>query len=247
MDSPARSVWIGYDSREAAAFAVARHSVRRFDRYMPIHGVVLSQLRINDLYWRPTERRVNSEGRAQLWDVISGAWMATEHSLTRFLVPHLAQTGWALFVDGDVLVTRDIGELFALCDPGKAVMCVQHAHEPAEQVKMDGQVQTRYPRKNWSSVMAFNCGHPANRALTVPLINELPGRDLQRFCWLDDSEIGALPAEWNHLVGVTPRAADAPLPALIHFTSGLPDMPGYENQEYADYWRGLLPSAVGAW
>jgi hypothetical protein len=246
MDSPARSVWIGYDPREAAAFAVARHSIRRFDRYMPICGVVLADLRARGFYDRPTERRVNSEGRAQLWDVISGAWMATEHSIARFLVPHLARSGWALFVDGDVLVTRDVGDLFALCDPSKAVMCVQHAHEPVEEIKMDGQVQARYPRKNWSSVMAFNCGHPANAALTVELVNQLPGRDLQRFCWLDDSEIGALPPEWNHLVGVAPRRADEPPPSLIHFTSGLPDMPGYENQEYANDWRALLSAAVGA-
>jgi hypothetical protein len=244
MDSPARSVWIGYDPREAAAFAVARFSIRRFDRYTPIRGVVLDELRARGLYSRPTERRINSEGRAQLWDVISGAWMSTEHSNSRFLVPHLARSGWALFTDGDVLVTEDIARLFAQCDPSKAVMCVQHRHEPSESVKMDGQVQSRYARKNWSSVMAFNCEHPANAALSVDLVNRLPGRDLHRFCWLEDHEIGALPGCWNHLVGSSPRTQARP--SLIHFTSGLPDMPGYENQEYAEDWRALVPYAVGA-
>jgi hypothetical protein len=244
MDSPSRSVWIGYDPREAAAFAVAHYSIRRFDRYTPIRGVVLDDLRARGLYSRPTEQRINSEGRHQLWDVISGAWMATEHSNSRFLVPHLARDGWAAFIDGDVLVNEDIGRLFRLCDPSKAVMCVQHQHEPVESVKMDGQVQTRYARKNWSSVMVFNCGHPANAALTVPMVNSLPGRDLHRFCWLDDAQIGALPARWNHLVGSS-ALTDA-RPSLVHFTAGLPDMPGYETQEFAEEWRALVPKAVGA-
>jgi hypothetical protein len=99
---------------------------------------------------------------------------------------------------------------------------------------MDGQAQTRYARKNWSSFLIFNCDHPANQRLTLEMVNTLPGRDLHRFCWLEDHEIGELPQRWNFLVGHTDPAID---PACIHWTSGTPDMKGYEDAAYADLWR----------
>jgi len=109
---------------------------------------------------------------------------------------------------------------------------------------MDGMVQTSYSRKNWSSVMLFNCSHPSNKNLTVDLVNTVPGRDLHRFCWLKDNEIGELPLEWNYLVGYS--KLNGSKPALVHFTHGLPDLAGYEDQEYADEWRAMRPYAVGA-
>jgi hypothetical protein len=102
---------------------------------------------------------------------------------------------------------------------------------------MDGQLQTRYARKNWSSFCIFNCDHPANKKLTLEAINTLPGRDLHAFCWLGDEEIGELDASWNFLVGDTdPKIS----PDVIHFTCGTPDMPGYENVPFADEWRTTL-------
>lgn len=228
-----QSIWIGFDPRETDAFAVARHSIERHcNTPIPVKGVVLTDLRNGNLYDRPTSRR---EGR--LWDDISDAPMATEFACSRFLVPILAKSGWALFLDADMLVRRDIARLFALADPSKAVMVVKHDHQPPEGVKMDGQAQTRYARKNWSSVMLFNCDHPANRALTVELVNSVPGRDLHRFCWLEDGQIGELPAEWNYLVGHTDGVED---PAIVHFTDGVPSMAGYEDCEFADEWKAEL-------
>jgi hypothetical protein len=81
--------------------------------------------------------------------------------------------------------------------------------------------------------MLFNCAHPANKALSVELVNTVPGRDLHRFCWLDDALIGTLPQAWNYLVGTTSEAVD---PALVHYTEGVPDMPGYEHCAYSDEW-----------
>jgi hypothetical protein len=168
------TVWLGFDPREAGAYAVARASVERYLRAQwPIYGIVLDDLRARQLYSRPTSKR-----GVQLWDDISGAPMATEFACSRFLVPHLAKTGWALFMDCDVLVRRNLDALFKLCDPSKAIMVVKHDHQPTEHWKMDGQFQTRYHRKNWSSVCLFNCDHPANKALTVDLVNSAPGRDL---------------------------------------------------------------------
>jgi len=173
------SIWIGFDPREADAFAVARYSINRhLITPIPIRGVVLSELRARGLYTRPTSRK---DGR--LWDEISEAPMATEFACSRFLVPHLAGSGWALFMDCDMLIGTDLLKLFSLADPSKAIMVVKHNHhQPPEGVKMDGQAQTRYARKNWSSVMLFNCDHPANQALTTELVNSVPGRDLHRFC-----------------------------------------------------------------
>ncbi len=232
------SIWIGYDPREATAFAVARYSIRRFDHHTPICGVVLSALMQADLYKRETKTKVNGDGRRQLIGAIS-----TEHANARFLVPALAKTGWALFIDCDVMVRSNINALFRLADSTKALMCVHHDHRPRETMKMDGQTQTQYPRKNQSSVMLINCDHPANKALTVEMVNSLPGRDLHRFCWLDDELVGELPPEWNYLVGHSKLDRS---PKLVHFTRGLPDMAGYENQEFADEWRAMVPYAVGA-
>jgi len=227
-----RSVWIGWEPREAAAFAVAAHSIRQRSD-IPVHGIVLADLRASGLYQRPTEVR---DGK--LWDVISAAPCSTEFSISRFLIKELAGTkGWALFMDSDMLVRGDIGELFDLCDPDKALMCVKHDHRPTETIKMDGQVQTTYSRKNWSSVFALNLEHAANAALTVDLVNSVPGRDLHRFCWLDDGLIGALPVRWNWLAGYSDPLID---PAICHHTEGSPCMDGYADVPFADEWRDVL-------
>jgi lipopolysaccharide biosynthesis glycosyltransferase len=163
--------------------------------------------------------------------------MATEFACSRFLVPRLAQSGWALFMDCDMLVRTDLLKLFNQADPDKAVMVVKHNHQPPEGIKMDGQAQTRYARKNWSSVILWNVEHPANAALTMELVNTVPGRDLHRFCWLEDDLIGELHPKWNWLVGHSDPEVD---PAIVHFTDGIPTMHGYEDCEYADEWRAEL-------
>lgn len=229
----APSIWIGFDPRETDGYAVTRLSIERnINAPYPIRGLVLDSLRAESLYWRPTQMR---DGR--LWDEISQAPMATEFACSRFLVPMLAHSGWALFVDCDVLVRKNLDKLFTLCNPQKAVMVVKHDHQPEQSTKMDGQAQQPYARKNWSSVCVFNCDHPANKALTIELVNTVPGRDLHRFSWLSDDLIGELPVTWNWLAGHSDPEID---PALVHFTDGIPRMAGYENAPYADEWRAEL-------
>lgn len=224
-----RSIWIGYDPREAEAFAALRASIRmRLTQPIPIYGVVLDQLRVDNLYWRPTERR---DGK--LWDVISDAPMSTEFAISRFLVPHLAKGGQALFMDCDMLVRTNLARVFDLCGADKPVWCVKHDHQPKSETKMDGQTQTRYARKNWSSFMVFN-EHASNKVLTPGFVNAVPGRDLHRFCWLEDDEIGELAPEWNFLVGHSDPTIN---PKVVHFTEGGPWMEGYENVPYAPEWR----------
>lgn len=229
-----RSVWIGFDRREAEAFAVARLSAfRHVDKDTRIHALVLPELQAAGLYMRETKRRLG-----RLWDGPSQAYMSTEFANSRFLVPHLCgYDGWALFMDCDMLVRSSLDAVFGLADPDKAVMCVHHNHVPENAEKMDGQVQQQYARKNWSSFMLFNCGHPSNRALDLDLVNTAPGRDLHRFCWLQDDEIGELGPEWNYLVGHTDPSVDA---KVVHFTDGGPWFAGFENVEYADEYRAEL-------
>jgi lipopolysaccharide biosynthesis glycosyltransferase len=232
-----RSIFIGFDPREGAAFMVTRASLEyRINSPLPVYGLVLSDLQRRGLYTRPIEYQTGIE-RKVMWDVISQAPMSTQHANARFLVPHLAKSGWAVFMDGDMLVRTDLSRVFDGLDSSKALYCVQHRHEPQRGVKMDGQIQTRYSRKNWSSFMIFNCDHEANEGLTLDVINRLPGRDLHRFCWLDDSEIGELDPAWNFLVGHSDPGIE---PKVVHFTDGVPDMPGYENVAYADEWRHCL-------
>lgn len=234
-----RTVFVGWDARETNAFIVARRSLRRHISANKVwmDWISLGALQHRGLYTRPIEHRDGPNGNPIMWDVISDAPMSTEHACARFLCKELAQTGWALFTDGDVLFRADVNELFDQLDPAKALYCVHHKRTQTTGVKMDGQMQTQYSRKNWSSVMAFNCEHPANLALTVELINSVPGRDLHRYCWLSDADIGELGAEWNYLVGESPECAD---PKICHFTLGVPDMPGYWDVPYADEWRAEL-------
>lgn len=232
----ALKVFIGYDPREQAAYRVAERSIRRHARVaVDVQPLVLEHLRWKGVYNRPTELR---EGR--LWDGISAAPMATEFALTRFLVPHLAgYRGWALFCDVDFLWRDDVGELLAHADERKALMCVPHDYMPGEAVKMDGQVQTGYVRKNWSSLMLVNCGHLAH-AGQLDRVNRWPGLWLHQFRWLRDEDLGVLPTHWNWLEGISNPAIN---PCAVHYTRGTPDMKGYEDAAYADEWRATLQEA----
>lgn len=231
-------VFIGWDPREQDAWHVCAHSMRRrSSRSLDIQPLMLEAVRVAGLYKRPTARR-----NGVLWDEISDAPMATEFALSRFLVPHLAgYRGWALFCDCDFLWRDDVAELAAFADPNCAVMVVQHRHEPVERMKMDTQYQTRYPRKNWSSLMLVNCEHFAH-AGTLERVNRWPGLRLHQFQWLYDEQVGALPAAWNWLEGVS-----EPLPhvSAVHYTRGVPSMKGFEASAYADEWREELAYASG--
>lgn len=222
-------IYIGFDPREDVGFNVAAWSTQHhLSKIIPIYGVLLRALQRQGLYTRPTELR---DGR--LFDVISDHPMSTEFAISRFFVPYLSKTGWALFMDTDVLVLDDLNKLFELADPRYAVMCVQHDVQPTGTTKMDDQVQSSYYRKYWSSVMLFNNEHSANKRLTLSLLNTATGRFLHSFGWLEDHEIGALDPAYNYLVGYSSGVSD---PKIIHYTDGTPDMPGYECCEYADKW-----------
>lgn len=214
-------IFVGWDPGENMAHVIACYSLRYHAIRQPhIRRLALAELQAKQMYTRPIERQ-----NGILYDPISQAPMTTEHAIGRFFVPWYQQyKGWALFVDGDIISRRAIDDLFALADPKYAVMVVKHL--PGDggasyDTKKGGMIQLPYQRKNWSSVMLFNCAHMANRSLNAHALNTLPGRDLHRFCWLADHEIGELPPTWNHLVNVS---APDPDPAIAHFTLGVPSV-----------------------
>ena len=237
-----QSIWIGWDDSERDAWWVARQSLlRHITAPISVHKLSLEDVQGRGLYTRPTR-----EENGQMFDELSvrpdyNGRISTGHANARFFVPMLAGTGWALFMDGDMLVRGDLSRCFNGLDPRMAVYCVKHNYWPAERVKKDGHLQTQYARKNWSSFMLFNCDHPSNRNfLTLELLNTVPGRDLHAFCWLADQEIGELAPEWNYLVGQKVE------PVVVHFTEGVPNVPGYENCEYADEWRSEFARVAGS-
>jgi hypothetical protein len=163
---------------------------------------------------------------------------STEFTYSRFLTPALAgYSGWALFCDSDFLWLGDIAGLLDYTrTPAKAVFCVQHDYQPKDAVKMDGAVQTAYPRKNWSSLMLFNCEHPSVRRLTPDIVNRETGAYLHRMQWVGDDEIGVLPVEWNWLEGWNEKPAHG-TPKAVHFTRGGPWFENWQDVDYGDLWR----------
>jgi hypothetical protein len=232
-------VFIGYDGREHEAWRVCAASlVRRTSIDLEVTKLDDHQLRAQGLFWRKWRR----DGQVMV-DELDGRPFSTAFAFTRFLVPALCRAddyrGWALFVDCDMLWTADIAGLLPLLDPGKALMCVQHQQTIAADggTKMDGQPQQAYPRKNWSSFMAFNMADPVHDALSAPSVNLEEGRWLHGLSWLKDEQIGGLPETWNWLEGYSsPRAPDDP-PAVVHFTRGGPWFAGWQDVAFAERWR----------
>lgn len=209
------TVFIAFDPREDVAVNVLANSIQsRSSRPVSIAQVRLSQL-----------DRVFHRERDPL--------QSTEFSFSRFLVPWLCDyQGWALFVDADMLCLGDMAELWDLRDERYAVQVVKHAHNCELGFKFQGERQIPYGRKNWSSVMLFNC--PRCRALTPETVNTASGLHLHQFAWLQAGEIGPLPPRWNVLVGVQPVPSDA---RLLHYTLGGPWFDDCQEMDGSDLWH----------
>ena len=219
-------IFIGWDSREEDAYKVCVHTIKKHaSKDVEIVPLKREELIKEGLYTRD-----------------EGGNVSTEFAYTRFLTPHLTNyKGWALFIDCDFLFTRDVAELFSLADPQYAVMCVQHDYTPSAAIKMDGQKQVAYPRKNWSSCVLWNCGHPANAIITPSIVNTETGAFLHRFQWLPDNLIGELPLEWNWLEGEYEKPDE--IPAVIHYTNGGAWFKECQDVDYAQEWLDALQEA----
>ncbi len=218
-------IFIGYDSRETVAFHVLSQSIhKRASEPVSITPIMLSQL--EGLFQRDRH-----------------ALQSTEFSFSRFLTPYLCDfQGWSLFMDCDMLVLDDIAKLWALRDEQYAVQVVKHHHVPKEDRKFLDQPQTKYEKKNWSSVILFN--NSKCTALTPEYVNSASGLELHQFKWLgDDGLIGDIPERWNHLVDYNPHIDD---PANVHFTTGGPYFDEYKDCSYAKEWQDELKDLQSA-
>jgi len=204
-------VFVGYDPREAIAYHVCANSIiRNSSQPVAIVPVALNLFR--------DYSETHTDG-------------SNHFIYTRFLVPYLCDfTGHAIFIDGDMIVRGDIAELWAQRDASKDVQVVKHDYKTRMPVKYLGAKNEDYPRKNWSSVILWNCNSFPNRRLTPDFVQHATGSELHRFSWLDDDRIGELPKEWNWLPDEYGPNADA---KLLHYTLGTPCF-----QEFADTPQG---------
>ncbi len=212
------NVFVGYDPREAVAYHVLAHSIRKHAS-IPVSITPLDRNTLKPVFYR--ERRDNE---------------STEFSFSRFLVPYLCgYKHWALFLDCDMLFRGDIAELVSMCNPVqnfyKSVFVVKHDYETILKEKFLGAINEHYPRKNWSSVMLFN--NQRCRKLTPEAVNEATGPFLHRFQWTTDDQIGELDRTWNHLVD---EYKPDPHAKNLHFTLGGPYFPDYDGCEGSDEW-----------
>ena len=198
-------IFIGYDHRERIATNILIDSLYQNSSYpISITPIVTEQLEVNGFHSRKREIK-----------------QSTSFSFTRFLVPYLmGYEGWAIFMDCDVLCRGDIKKLWKLKNDKYAIMCVHHNHLPKEEKKFLGEIQSSYPKKNWSSVMLINCS--MCKALTIDYINNASGIDLHRFNWLDNEDlVGEIDESWNYLVNVQSEKKSEKA-QLIHWTLGGP-------------------------
>ena len=213
-------VFIGYDPVESVAWHTMAESIYS-QSSRPVAIVPVNLRNLSDIYKRPRDPK-----------------QSNEFSFSRFLVPYLCDyQGYALFFDCDMMLRTDIQHIYDVLhtQPGKAVYVVQHSYEPRHDIKYLNTVQYKYPRKNWSSVVLWNCAHPSNRIVTADFVNNAPALNLHRFTWLKDEEIGSLDVRWNWLVG---EYDDPPADVKnVHWTVGGPYFREFANADFSDEWR----------
>ena len=227
-------VWVGYDPAEDSAAKMFAHSIRSRTNMkdLKIIPIIRDELLAHDICNRP----IDPNG-------------STQFSITRFMVPHLMNyTGTGIFFDCDMLITRDIQEMFDLVDTNYAVQLCKHDYTPSSENKMGGLPQTAYPRKNWSAVTIYNCDHTSTQKLTDDVVEKESPKYLHRYEWLEDDEIGGLPLEFNFLVGEMSWDTNnkTELPFNVHHTLGPPNLWWEQRDaEYSAYWLSEFKACFG--
>ena len=209
------NVFVGFDQKEAIAYHTFVQSIIEKSS-IPLSITPLAENNLDDYSEKHTDG-------------------TNKFTYSRFLVPYLMNfKGWAIFVDGDMVCLSDLKELKQFFDPNIAVNVVKHDYKTKHKIKYFGQKNEDYPRKNWSSVIVWNCAHPKNKILTPDFISKRDGSFLHRFKWLDDIEIGELPKEWNWLAIEYEDRNDL---SLIHYTLGTPCFKEYSDKSLSEFWK----------
>jgi lipopolysaccharide biosynthesis glycosyltransferase len=213
---------VGFDQREAIAYHTFTQSIMDKSS-LPVSFTPLAINTLKGYHETHTEK-------------------SNDFVYSRFLTPYLnAFSGWAIFADGDMICHADIKELWDLRDESKAVLVVKHDYKTKAQTKYLGNINMDYPKKNWSSLILWNCAHPKHRILTPDFISNQTGKFLHRFSWLEDEDIGDLPKDWNWLAIEYPENKNA---KLIHYTLGTPCFKEYWDSEMSEIWHATQKRAV---
>ena len=208
------SIVVGFDQKEAVAYHVFCQSI--LDKAsLPCEFLPLAENTLSEY------KETHKDG-------------SNKFIYSRFLTPYLKKfSGWAIFADGDMICNTDIKELWEKRDPTKAVQVVKHDYKTKRNIKYLGNKNEDYPRKNWSSLILWNCEHPKNRVLTPQFIQSKQGSYLHRFSWLHDDDIGELDKHWNWLAIEYPVSETA---KLIHYTLGTPCFLEFRDTEMSEKW-----------
>ena len=209
------NIFVGFDQKEAIAYHTFVQSIIE-NSSIPISITPLAENNLDEYSEEHTDG-------------------TNKFTYSRFLIPYLMNfKGWAIFADGDMVCLSDIKTLKSFFDPNIAVSVVKHDYKTKYKTKYFGQKNEDYPRKNWSSVIIWNCEHPKNKILTPSLISQKEGSFLHRFKWLDDEEIGELPKTWNWLAIEYEERNELD---LIHYTLGTPCFKDYSNTALSKFWK----------
>ncbi len=215
MDTEKINLIVGFDQREAVAYHVFCQSVIE-KTTLPVSFMPLSLKALGQY----TETHTDG---------------SNSFIYSRFLTPYLmSYKGWAIFADGDMVCKQDLKLLWDLRDSSKAVQVVKHDYRTKYSQKYLGNKNEDYPRKNWSSLILWNCAHPKHKLLTPEFIQKQTGAFLHRFTWLDDEDIGGLDKKWNWLAI---EYEDVPDVNLIHYTLGTPCFKDYKHTSMASEWH----------
>ena len=208
-------VFVGYDPREAIAYHVCVNSIIR-NASAPVAIIPVALNLFTDY------KETHGDN-------------SNHFVYTRFLVPYLMDfRGRAIFIDGDMVVRGDIIELYESLQTAHDVAVVKHDYKTRMPVKYMGAPNEDYPRKNWSSVIVWDCQSFPNRRLTPDFVQKQPGSFLHRFAWIDDDRIQALPPEWNWLPDELGENTEA---KLLHYTLGTPCFHEFADTTQAAEWH----------
>tara|TARA_A100001015_G_scaffold106714_1_gene118444 strand:+ start:3458 stop:4252 length:795 start_codon:yes stop_codon:yes gene_type:complete len=251
IESTIPTIYIGYDSREHDAFEVLKYSIlKKSSKPINVYAINQEKLRRMGIYRRAwllgsSEKPMpKNKFDSQQIDLFDKRPYSTDFSFTRFLIPFLNRyEGWALYLDSDMYFRSDPMEIFEKYNnKSKAIYCVKHKYKPVEKIKMYGTKQIKYPRKNWSSLVLYNCSHKSHENLTIDDVNTKTGRWLHNFKWLKENDIGNIPLTWNWLEGYSSQKIS---PKNVHFTRGGPWFPNLKfklrdnEKKYFKEWVNL--------
>ena len=214
MNNSVLKIFIGYDPKEAVVYHTCVQSIIENTK-MPV-SITPLHLGMFNCY----NEKHNDGSNAFIY--------------SRFLVPYLSNfSGKSLFIDGDMIVNTDVSKLFQLFNKKFALQVVKHDYKTKYPIKYLGNKNEDYPKKNWSSVILFNCEHEKNSLLTPKFIERSSGSYLHRFRWLDENDVGEIPKEWNHLVL---EYEEKPKANILHYTVGAPCFEEFNQGIEADIW-----------